>query len=240
MGHLAPWLVQHAPDVVCLQETKIIDDDFPRSACDEWGYHAVFSGQKSYNGVAILSRTAATDIAIGIPNYDDTQRRVLAATFGDVRVINAYIPNGSSVGSEKYLYKLQWLDAFGAYVEQSLQRYPRLIVTGDFNIAPEDRDVHDPAAWVGAVLVSPDERAAFQRLIQLGMVDVFRRFETDGGHFSWWDYRQGAFRRNLGLRIDHVLSSTALAEHSQRCYIDSAPRRLERPSDHAPVLAEFD
>ncbi len=240
VGHLAPWLKEHAPDIVCLQETKIVDDDFPHIACQEWGYHAVFSGQKSYNGVAILSRTSPRDVVIGIPAYDDAQRRVLAASFGELRVINAYIPNGSSVGSEKYIYKLQWLDAFVRYVEQALKHYPLLVVTGDFNIAPEDRDVHDPAAWVGAVMVSPEERVRFQYLLQVGMVDVFRRLQHDAGHFTWWDYRQGAFRRNLGLRIDHILASPSLAAAAAECVIDVAPRRLERPSDHAPVMARFE
>lgn len=240
MAHLQPWVREHAPDLVCLQETKIVDADFPCDPCKELGYEVIFNGQKTYNGVAILSRTPAQDVEHGMRGYDDAQRRVIAATYDGVRVVNAYVPNGSAVGSDKYQYKLHWLQRFHDYLADALQRYPQLVVVGDFNIAPEDRDVHDPQAWVGSVLVSEDERRAFRALLDLGLVDLFRRFETEAGHFSWWDYRLAAFRRNMGLRIDHILSSAALAPRCTACFIDSAPRRLERPSDHAPVVAEFD
>lgn len=239
MAHLQPWVQEHAPDIVCLQETKIVDADFPCDSCRELGYEAVYSGQKSYNGVAILSRVPASAVERGMPGYDDVQCRVIAASFGSLRVVNAYVPNGSAVGSEKYRYKLQWLQHFRDYLAHTLQQYPHVVVVGDFNIAPADNDVHDPQAWIGSVLVSEDERRAFRALIDLGFVDTFRAFESGSGHFSWWDYRVGAFRRNRGLRIDHILSSNALMPQCTACFIDAAPRRLERPSDHAPVIATF-
>lgn len=238
-AHLAPWLAQEAPDILCLQETKIVDEDFPQESCRDWGYHAVFCGQKTYNGVAILSRSPAQAVVYGIPGFDDTQRRVIAASYGDMRVVNAYVPNGSAVGSEKYEYKLGWLERFKDYLINVLQEHAKVVVVGDFNVAPEDRDVHDPVAWAGSVLVSEPERAAFRALLKAGLSDTFRHFESGPGHYSWWDYRQGAFRRNLGLRIDHVLCSAAALRDCTRCYIDAAPRRVERPSDHAPVIAEF-
>lgn len=239
LPHLVDWLRTHAPDVVGLQETKTTDDDFPREDLEALGYRVVHAGQKSYNGVALLSRTAPDEIHIGLPDWEDPQRRLVAASYGDIRVVNVYVPNGSAIGSDKYTYKLQWLERLTRYLEVQLARYPRLLLLGDFNIAPEDRDVHDPAAWVGSVMVSDEERAAFRALTGLGLVDLFRHAGQERAAFSWWDYRAGAFRRNRGLRIDHILCSPALAAVCSACDIDAAPRRLERPSDHAPVIAEI-
>lgn len=240
LPHVLSWLQEQQPDVLCLQETKILDEDFPRDAFREAGYEAAYCGQKSYNGMAILSHGKGEDIVSELPEANDVQRRLLAATYADVRVINVYVPNGQAVGSDKYAYKLAWLEHLAQYVKQQLAAHPRLILAGDFNIAPEDRDVHDPKLWVGAVMVSDSERQHFQALLDLGLTDTFRRFEQPEASFTWWDYRAGAFRRNLGLRIDHVLCSAALAGGCLACRIDTAPRRLERPSDHAPVMAEFD
>lgn len=234
------WLREQQPDILALQETKLTDADFPLLDIANSGYQAMFSGQKTYNGVAILSRRSASDPATDIPGLNDPQRRVLGVTIGDVRVLNLYVPNGQSVGSDKYAYKLAWLDQLAAWLETERTRYPRLIVLGDFNIAPEDRDVHDPTAWTGQVLCSAAERAAFRRLLDLGLQDAFRLFHQENQEFSWWDYRAAAFRRNLGLRIDHILISPALAAVCKSCQVDKAPRRLERPSDHAPVMAEFE
>jgi exodeoxyribonuclease-3 len=239
LPHLLDWLAQASPDVVCLQETKLTDEAFPVAAIESAGYRVVFSGQKTYNGVAIVSRADASDIQAGIPGFVDEQKRVLAATVGDTRVICLYIPNGQSLESDKYQYKLAWLDALRAWLRAELAAHPRLAVLGDFNIAPEDRDVHDPAAWSGQVLCSEPERAHFQGMLGLGLQDAFRLFEQAEQSYSWWDYRQAAFRRNLGLRIDHILVSPALASDCVACLIDKAPRKLERPSDHTPVLAEF-
>ncbi len=233
------WLRDRQPDILALQETKLTDPDFPILDIANVGYQAVFAGQKTYNGVAILSRLPASEIVTDLPGLDDPQRRVLGATVGKVRVLNLYVPNGQTVGSDKYAYKLAWLDKLAAWLETELSRHARLVALGDFNIAPEDRDVHDPAAWAGHVLCSEPERAAFRRLLDLGLQDTFRLFEQAERSFSWWDYRAAAFRRNLGLRIDHLLASPALAATCTACQVDKAPRRLERPSDHAPVIAEF-
>jgi exodeoxyribonuclease-3 len=233
------WLAENSVDVLCLQETKQQDADFPQGALLEAGYYSAFAGQKTYNGVAILSRTPAIEVQIGIPDYDDEQKRVIAATFGDIRVVDVYIPNGQSLDSDKYQYKLGWLKALHDWLKQELLRYPELVLLGDYNIAPEDRDVHDPAAWVGNVLVSEPERAAFQSLLALGLNDSYRLFEQAEKSFSWWDYRMMGFRRNLGMRIDHILISNALAERCKSCSIDKAPRKLERPSDHTPVIVDL-
>jgi exodeoxyribonuclease-3 len=200
------------------------------------GYQVVFSGQKTYNGVAIISRQPISNVQCGIPNFEDEQKRVIAATINGVRVVCVYIPNGQEVGSDKYQYKLKWLDALTAWLKDELIKYPRLALLGDYNIAPEDRDVYDPVAWQGNVLVSEPERAAFQGLLDLGLRDAFRLFEQDEKSYSWWDYRMMAFRRNTGLRIDHILISSSL--QCSACYIDKAPRKLERPSDHTIVVAE--
>ncbi len=233
------WLEREQPDLLAVQETKTADADFPAPAFAEAGYHAVFSGQKTYNGVAIISKGAAEDALTDPANLEDPQRRILAATCGDIRVINLYVPNGSEVGSDKYAYKLDWLDKIRSFIAAELGRHPRLVALGDFNIAPEDRDVHDPEAWREKILCSTPERQAFQDLLNLGLNDAFRLFEQEEASFSWWDYRAAGFRRNLGLRIDHILVSPALREACRSCRIDKSPRKLERPSDHAPVVAEF-
>ncbi|MGQ9862641.1 MAG: exodeoxyribonuclease III [Thiobacillaceae bacterium] len=240
LPHLKDWMAAWQPDVLCLQETKTEDANFPLAEIASSGYHALHAGQKTYNGVALLTREAATDPVMTIPGFEDAQKRVLAASVGDLRVVCLYVPNGQSVGSDKYYYKLDWLDALIAWLAQELERHPRLAVLGDFNIAPEDRDVHDPAAWAGQVLVSEEERARFRALQDLGLKDAFRLFDQPEGSYTWWDYRMAAFRRNLGLRIDHILLSPALAERCRACQIDTGPRRLERPSDHAPVIAHLD
>jgi exodeoxyribonuclease-3 len=239
LPHLLDWVGRHAPDVVCLQETKLEDPKFPAAELAAAGYHSLYSGQKTYNGVAILAKTSGADPVVMIPDFADEQKRVLAATVDGVRVICLYVPNGQSVGSEKYEYKLRWLTAVTAWLKDELARHPKLAVLGDYNIAPEPRDVHDPAAWEGQVLFSEPERAAFRALEALGLKDTFRLFEQPEGSYSWWDYRMNAFRRKMGLRIDHILASAALAATCRSCTIDVEPRRLERPSDHAPVLAEF-
>jgi exodeoxyribonuclease-3 len=198
-----------------------------------------FAGQKTYNGVAILSRTLLTDIQAGIPGFEDEQKRVLAATVDGTRVVCVYVPNGQSVDSDKYQYKLGWLEALAAWLKEELARHPRLALLGDYNIAPEDRDVHDPAVWADQVLCSAPEREQFRALLGLGLQDAFRLFEQPDNSFSWWDYRMAAFRRNLGLRIDHILLSSELAAACRNCRVDQTPRKLERPSDHAPVVAEI-
>ena len=239
LPQLLDWLMAQTPDVVCLQETKLEDAAFPRAALAEAGFHAVFAGQKTYNGVAILTRRPPAGVTIGLPGLDDAQKRLIAATVADVRVICAYFPNGQAVGSDKFAYKLSWLGALIAHLGGELATHPRLVLAGDFNIAPEDRDVYDPVAWAGQVLCSESERDAFRRLQALGLADAFRLFDQPGKSYSWWDYRQMAFRRNMGLRIDHLLVSTPLAPRVTACTIDKEARRAERPSDHAPVLLEL-
>ncbi|MBI5783024.1 MAG: exodeoxyribonuclease III [Gammaproteobacteria bacterium] len=234
------WLKKENPDVLCLQETKITDGEFPAAAFREMAYQAVYAGQKTYNGVATLSRAPTDDVITSLPGVDGDQKRLLATTVGDVRVVNVYVPNGEEVGSEKYSYKLSWLKALEKFVARELKSHPRLALLGDYNIAPEERDVHDPKRWEGHVLFSGKERAAFQRLVEHGLTDVFRQFDQPEKNFSWWDYRAGAFHRNHGLRIDHILCSPALAQRCSTCRIDTDPRRHERPSDHAPVFAQFD
>lgn len=237
LTQLCDWANRLKPDVIALQETKSEDASFPRQALEDLGYAVAFSGQKTYNGVALLSKAPLLEIACGIPRFEDPQKRVIAATIEGVRVISVYVPNGQSVDSDKYQYKLRWLEALQSYLKDSLSDYPKLIVLGDFNIAPEDRDVHDPSAWLGAVLVSPEERAAFQGLLDLGLKDSIRLHHLERGPFTWWDYRMNGFKRNLGLRIDHILISQALVPTCLSTEVDLEPRRLERPSDHTPVLA---
>jgi exodeoxyribonuclease III len=239
LPQLLGWLAAAQPDVVCLQELKTEDAGFPREALEAAGYACAVSGQKTYNGVAILSRSPLGDIAAGIPGFDDEQKRVIATTIEGVRVVCVYCPNGQAVGSDKYDYKLRWFAALKDYLAGELRRHPSLAVAGDFNVAPEDRDVHDPKAWEGQVHVSAPERAAWRALLDLGLKDSFRLFEQPQKSFSWWDYRMMGFRRNAGLRIDHILLSAPLAQACARASIDKAPRTLERPSDHAPVLAEL-
>jgi exodeoxyribonuclease-3 len=238
LPHLLDWLAQAKPDAMCLQETKTEDANFPVDALREAGYYAVFCGQKSYNGVAILARSEPTEVQHGIPNFADDPKRVIAATVGDVRVISIYAPNGQALDSDKYVYKLRWYEALAAWLKEELTRRPRLAVLGDFNVAPEDRDVHNPKRWEGEIHVSEPERAAFRRLLELGFSDAFRQFEQPDKEFSWWDYRLLAFQRNWGLRIDEILLSPELASRCTACTIDKGPRQLERPSDHTPVIAD--
>lgn len=239
LPQLVDWLAQSQPDIVCLQELKLEDARFPRTEVEAAGYQCAFSGQKTYNGVAILSRAPLREVTAGIPGFQDEQKRVIAATAGDLRVICVYCPNGQAVGSEKYDYKLRWFAALKDYLAVELSRHYRLAVAGDFNVAAEDRDVHDPKVWEGQVHVSEPERSAWRALLALGLKDSFRLFEQPEKIYSWWDYRMMGFRRNAGLRIDHVLVSAELAPHCTASTIDKAPRKLERPSDHAPVVAEF-
>ena len=229
------WLRDNQPDALCLQETKLEDVNFPLSEIREAGYDVVFSGQRAYNGVAILSQHPLEDVSVGLPGFHE-QKRVIAATIAGVRVICVYVPNGQSVGSEKYLYKLSWFEALAAWLGDELKRYPKLAILGEYNVAPEDCDIHDPAVWQDQVLASVAERDALKALMDLGLKDSFRLFEQAEKSFSWWDYRMNAFRRNMGLRIDHILLSSALAVHCTACVIDKLPRKHERPSDHAPVM----
>ena len=242
LPHVLDWLASHSPDVLGIQETKLADDAFPADALREAGYEVAFSGQKTYNGVALLTRQPMAEVVrdLAAEGFADIQRRVIGATVGGVRVLNLYVPNGQAVGSEKYEYKLGWLAALRNHLAAELAGHEHVAVMGDFNIAPDDRDVHDPAAWEGQVLCSEPERAALADLLGLGLRDTFRLFEQPEGVVSWWDYRAAAFRRNRGLRIDLVLASDSLAECCTRSSVDLEPRRLERPSDHAPVFADFD
>jgi exodeoxyribonuclease-3 len=240
LPHLLAWLAANSPDAMCLQETKCEDAAFPADELMAAGYCSIHNGQRTYNGVAILARNAPGGICRGIPEFSDEQSRVIAGDFDGIRLVSVYVPNGQSVGSDKYIYKLRWFEALAAWLEAELARNARIAVLGDFNVAPEDRDVHDPVAWAGQVLCSEPERGALRRLVDLGFVDSFRLFEQPEKSFSWWDYRMGAFRRNMGLRIDHVLLSPELARACRSCSIDAAPRRLERPSDHAPVVCEIE
>lgn len=239
LPHVLEWIAREKPDVLALQETKIPDEDFPFDAIQQAGYHVVASGQKTYNGVAILSRLEAREAVKDMPQLDDHQRRVLCATVGDIRVLNIYIPNGESVTSDKFQYKLNWLHKLDLFLKQELTKYPRMVVLGDFNIAPDPIDVHDPNLWEGRVLFSDNERNAFQDMLAVGFKDSFREKNPTEQAFSWWDYRMNAFKRKMGLRIDHILSSNKLITDCTACWIDKGPRALERPSDHTPVIAEF-
>jgi exodeoxyribonuclease-3 len=233
------WLAANQPDALCLQELKLEDKAFPLVELETAGYQAVFSGQKTYNGVAILARQPIDEAGVvrNIPHFDDEQKRLIAATLGGVRLVCGYFPNGQAVGSDKFDYKLRWLAALTDWLREELKAHERLVLAGDFNIAPEERDAHPD--WKDEIHVSPPERAAFRALLELGLVDAFRLFEQPERSFSWWDYRMMAFRRNFGLRIDHLLVSSALRDACTACVIDKAPRRLERPSDHAPVALEL-
>ncbi len=237
LPQLLDFLSSRQPDVICLQETKLEDHKFPRTEIEAAGYQVAFSGQKTYNGVALLSRTGLADIQAGIPDFADEQKRVLAATVGDVRVVCVYVPNGQSVGSDKYQYKLKWLAALNEWLRMELARHPGLTVLGDYNIAPDDRDVHDPDLWRDQILCSEPERTAFRKLLALDLKDSFRLFDQAERSYSWWDYRAAGFRRNLGLRIDLILLSDPLAARCTASTIDRDIRKLERPSDHAPVIA---
>ena len=239
LPQLTDWLASNPVDVIALQETKCPDEHFPHADLEALGFRAVASGQKSYNGVALASKLPIDDVASGMPGYVDDQKRVLTATIGGIRVIDVYVPNGQAPDSPKYQYKLAWLEMLRAYVQEEMSRHPYVLALGDYNIAPEDRDVHDPAAWEGRVHVSGPERSALRSLLGIGLVDVFRKFDQPERCFSWWDYRMLAFRRNHGLRIDLLLASPQLAQLCDACHIDRTPRTWERPSDHAPVLADF-
>jgi len=239
LPQVVEWAGKHRPDVLCLQETKLQNDQFPAVEIRAAGYQPLANGQKTYNGVCIVSLGPPSETITEIPGLEDPQKRVLAATIGGIRIINAYVPNGESVESDKYQYKLRWLAAFRDWIKAELARHPRLAVLGDFNVAPENRDVYDPKAWEGQVLFSAPERDAFSSLLAAGFKDAFRLFEQPERSFTWWDYRMSAFRRKMGLRIDHILLSEELAKRCTSCTIDIEPRKNERPSDHAPVVAEL-
>ncbi|MCX8145737.1 MAG: exodeoxyribonuclease III [Azovibrio sp.] len=239
LPQLLDWLATQQPHILCLQETKLEDHNFPRAELEAAGYHVAYSGQKTYNGVALLAQSPITDVVCGNPHFADPQKRLIAGTVDGVRVISAYFPNGQAVGSDKYAYKLDWLAGLKTWLAEELRRYPHLALCGDFNIAPEDQDVYDPQKWAGAILCSEPERAAFRDLLALGLVDSFRLFTQPEQSFSWWDYRMLGFQKNQGLRIDHVLLSPPLAARCAAAGIDRAPRKRERPSDHAPVWADI-
>lgn len=240
LPHVLEWLQSHEPDVLVLQEIKQLTENFPADALAELGYHSIANGQKTYNGVAIISKTTPTEPVIELPGFEDPQRRVLATTIDGLRVIDLYVPNGSEVGSDKYEYKLNWLASLREFLDQELRRHENLVVLGDFNIAPADEDVYDPEKWGDAILCSPLERKALGRLLDLGLSDVFRKFDQPDGTFSWWDYRAAGFRRNAGLRIDLILTSSSMTARCTASYVDKEPRAWDRPSDHAPVVAEFE
>lgn len=237
LPQLLDWLATCQPDIVCLQETKLEDTNFPRLEIESAGYAVAFAGQKAYNGVALLARRPLADITIGNPHFPDPQQRLIAATINGIRLICAYVPNGQEVGSEKYAYKLAWLEALARWLSEEIAAYPHLAIAGDFNIAPDDRDVHNPSAWAGKILCSDAERTAFRTLLACGLEDSFRLFEQPAKSFSWWDYRMLGFQKNLGLRIDHILLSRPLARRCTASLIDREMRKRERPSDHAPVIA---
>lgn len=244
LPQLLDWLSATSTDVVCLQETKLIDAKFPVIELAQAGYDAAFCGQPTYNGVAILTRRATVgapqDVIFGNPLHADEQKRLISAQVAGLRVICAYFPNGQSVDSDKYRYKLAWIDGLLEWLGPQLSRGEPVALLGDFNIAPQDRDVHDPAAWAGQVLCSAAERERFVALEALGLIDAFRLFEQPEKSYSWWDYRQMAFRRNRGLRIDHILVGPAVRTRVRGCSIDREMRKREQPSDHAPVIAELD
>lgn len=245
LPHVLEWLQTNPVDVLCLQELKLPDEKFPHEALLAAGYHACWAGQKTYNGVAILSKAPPQDVQRNIPGYEDAQQRIIAATLPgadgrSVRVISAYCPNGQAVDSDKYAYKLDWFQALRSWLNDEIARHPDLAILGDYNVAPTDEDVHDPEAWAGGILVSDPERQAFRDLLGLGLQDTFRLFDQPARVFSWWDYRRMGFRRNAGLRIDHILATQALAARCRECLVDKTPRGWDKPSDHAPVVAEFD
>ena len=240
LPHVLEWLQNHEPDVLVLQEIKQLTEKFPVDALAELGYQSIASGQKTYNGVAVVSKTPPADPVTDIPGFEDPQRRVLAVTIDGMRIVDLYVPNGSEVGSEKYRYKLDWLAALRDFLADEMQQHENLVVLGDFNIAPADADVYDPEKWGDAILCSPLEREALGKLLDLGLSDVFRKFDQPESTFSWWDYRAAGFRRNAGLRIDLILASASMAARCTASYVDKEPRAWDRPSDHAPVVAEFD
>jgi exodeoxyribonuclease-3 len=234
LPHLLDWLAQAQPDAICLQETKTEDHNFPRAEIERAGYQAVYCGQKAYNGVAILAKSALTEVQHGIPDFADDPKRVIAATVNGVRVLCLYAPNGEAPGTEKYAYKLRWYQALTQWLKSETAK--PLAVLGDLNIAPEPRDVHNPKRWEGKIHFSEPERAAFRALLDVGVKDAFRLFDQPEKQFSWWDYRLNAFERGWGLRIDHILLAPTLVPQCKECVIDTEPRKRERPSDHAPVV----
>lgn len=248
LTHVTNWLEESHVDVLCMQETKVIDGDFPRSPFEALGYQTYIFGQKSYNGVAMVSKTPLEDVAMGftpvvgdaIAQEFDEQKRVISATLDGIRIVNLYVPNGSSVGSDKYSYKLKWLEVLKQYLEICLDAQPNVVVCGDFNVALDDRDIYNPDGKDKHIMSSPEERASLKTVLSVGLSDVFRKFTQDGGHFSWWDYRAAAFRRNMGWRIDHHYASPPVYERSIACTIDIEPRKLEKPSDHTPVILELE
>jgi exodeoxyribonuclease III len=239
LPHLLAWLADNPVDVIVLQETKLADDKFPCAEIEAAGYKAAFHGQKTYNGVALLSKGDASAVVKNIPGFIDDQARVITATVAGLRVVGAYFPNGQAPGTDKFEYKMQWLRALRDWLREEMTEHPQLVLMGDFNIAPEDRDVYDPVVWAGQIHCTDEERGHFRHLLGLGLIDAFRLFDQPAKSWTWWDYRNLAFRRNQGLRIDHVLASEALRTTIKACMIDKAPRKLERPSDHAPVIVEL-
>jgi exodeoxyribonuclease III len=239
LEHVLTWLNIHQPHLLAIQETKVENQHFPEELFKTAGYHVLYSGQKTYNGVAFISRVPMQNEVISLPNFDDIQRRILVVNIKSLRIVNVYVPNGSNIDSEKFIYKLQWLKHLKVYLQQELSLHPNLIVLGDFNIAPEDKDVHNPKIWQGKVLASPQERQALRNLLALGLKDSFRLFNNEPFQYTWWDYRAGAFRRNHGLRIDHILTSEALISQCIACDIDKEIRLWKKPSDHVPVIATY-
>ncbi|AOU99421.1 exodeoxyribonuclease III [Acidihalobacter yilgarnensis] len=241
LEHVKDWLASERPDILAIQETKLPDDRFPADEFKQIGYEVVFSGQKTYNGVALLARSGfgISNVLTDIPDLNDPQRRILAADVGKLRILNLYVVNGQSVGSEKYAYKMDWLNRIVKFIESDMVGRDHYIILGDFNIAPDDRDVHDPEVWQDKILCSKPERAALEAIKSLGFSDTFRLFEQSEASFSWWDYRAAGFRRNIGLRIDLLLANTQLAELCVKSWIDRTPRTWDRPSDHAPIVSEF-
>jgi exodeoxyribonuclease-3 len=236
LPQLLDWLREHPVDAIVLQETKLADERFPAAEIEGAGWRAVWHGQKTYNGVALLARAEPQQVQKNIPGFDDDQARVIAATVAGLRVVGAYFPNGQAPGSDKFAYKLRWMEALRDWLKAELAANPRLVLMGDFNVAPEDRDVYDPVAWAGQIHCTPEEREHFRQLIAIGLADAFRLFDQPPKSWTWWDYRNLAFRKNQGLRIDHVLVGEALKAAVESCTIDKQPRRNERPSDHAPVI----
>jgi len=244
LPHVIDWITEHQPDILCLQETKQVNDKFQHDAFSDIGYHSYHNGQKTYNGVAIISKKKLNDINFNLPNFDDPQKRIISGTWTSesndkIYIVSAYIPNGQSVGSDKFIYKINWLKKFSGWVEKLAKKYDRIILTGDFNIAPEDKDCHDANEWVGQILISPEERELFNNILDIGFHDSYREINPDKKEYSWWDYRMASFRRNLGMRIDHILVSTKMIPNVKKSYIDKKPRMLERPSDHTPVVTEL-
>lgn len=247
LQQVVDWLKQNPVDVLCLQETKVVDADFPRSPFEQLGYHTYVSGQKSYNGVALLSSSPLTEVSTGFApilidsevEALDTQKRLITGVIDGIRIVDVYVPNGAAVGSEKYEYKQFWLQALREYLRSLLQSPSSICICGDFNIALEDRDIHDPVKLKGQIMASDSERQALQEILNLGFADAFRKFTTEAGHYSWWDYRAAAFPRNRGWRIDHHYLTPDLYKQSTSCIIDVSPRELPQPSDHTPVIVEF-